>query len=288
MPITTPHHLKKLGIIAGKGLLPATIADLYLMRPENNGVSKKDAVCIAVIDKEADISLISGYNYRSFSIGSVGAILGYFTENNVGDIVIIGGITRPDFRSIKADFVGSRLLARILKEKFLGDDNILKVIADFIESRDFRIISPQELLKASDYEVLYAGKRGAVSRQDKTDIEIGKRILTSLGELDVGQSVIVCDGYVLGIEAAEGTDNLIRRCELLKKNGNKKGGVLVKMSKTGQDLRFDMPTIGPDTIFYLAKHAYNGIAIEKHRVIIAKPDETMELIKKNNLFISYF
>ena len=109
-------------------------------------------------------------------------------------------------------------------------------------------------------------------------------MIKCLGGLDVGQSVIVCDGYVIGIEAAEGTDNLIRRCEYLRKK--EKGGVLVKMSKSEQDMRLDMPVIGPDTVFFLAKHGFNGIAIEKEGVIVIKPEETQKLLNDNGLFLS--
>lgn len=267
---------KKLGIIAGKGLLPSEIAKLYL--------KQGGQVCIAAIDKETDISLIAKHPYKHFSLGSVGSLFEYFTENQVKDVIMIGGINRPDLKSLKVDVIGSVLIAKILKEKFLGDDNVLRVVADFIESKGFKVISPQDLLKIDIYENLYVTKT-IPTKQDKSDIEIGMKVLKQLGSLDVGQSVIVYDSYILGVEAAEGTDNLIRRCELLRKDN--KGGVLVKMSKLGQDTRLDVPTIGPDTIFYLAKHGYNGLAIEKSGVIIVKPEETIELLNKNKLFIKY-
>jgi len=267
---------KKLGIIAGKGLLPSEIAKLHL---KNGG-----SVCIAAIDRDTDISLIANYPYKHFSLGLAGALLEYFTENQVKDIIMIGGVSRPDLKSLKVDIIGSVLMSKILKEKFLGDDNILRVVADFIESKGFRIRSPKNLLKFDLYENTYITKTFP-SKQDKRDIDVGLKLLRNLGDLDVGQSAIVYDGYVLGIEAAEGTDNLIRRCELLRKDN--KGGVLIKMSKSSQDMRLDVPTIGPDTIFYLAKHGYNGVGIEKAGVIIVKPEETIELLNKNKLFISY-
>lgn len=267
---------KKLGVIAGKGLLPSEIAKLYTRQGKQ--------VCIAAIDKETDISLIAKYQYKQFALGSAGSLLEYFTENNVEEIILIGGITRPELKSLKVDVIGSILIAKILKEKFLGDDNVLKVVADFIESKGFKIISPKDLLKTDSYEKLYVTKVVS-SNQDKSDIEMGVKVLEQLGEMDVGQSIVVCNNYILGVEAAEGTDNLIRRCELLRKSN--KGGVLIKVAKSGQDMRLDLPAIGPDTIFYLAKHGYNGLAIERSGVIIVKPEETIELLNKNKLFISY-
>ena len=265
-----------LGIIAGSGLLPSEIADLHLKQGGN--------VYIAALEGETDILHITKYQYKQFPIGSVGALLEYFRENNVKEIIIIGGITRPDLKSVKVDKAGSLLIAKILKEKFLGDDNILKIISDFIESKGFKVISPKTLLELGTYEKLYVSNK-LPSKQDQIDIELGSQVIKSLSNLDIGQSVIIADGYVLGIEAAEGTDALIRRCELLRKT--ERGGVLVKMAKLTQDMRLDLPTIGPDTIFYLAKHGYNGLAIQKSGVIIVKPLETIALLNEHELFIRY-
>ncbi len=271
--LNTPPNL---GIIAGGGLLPSEIASLH----QKLG----GKVFIAALEGEADISSITSYTYKQFPVGSVGALLEYFIENNVKDVIIIGAITRPDLKSIKVDVSGSFLIAKILKEKFLGDDTTLKIISNFIESKGFKVISPTKLLELSNYDGFHK-TNATPSKQDKIDTELGIKTLKSLSNLDIGQSVIVSDGYVLGIEAAEGTDNLIRRCESLRKNN--KGGVLVKMAKLGQDMRLDLPTIGPDTIFYLAKHGYNGLAMEKASVIIVKPTETIDLVNKSGLFISY-
>jgi DUF1009 family protein len=266
-----------LGIIAGGGLLPSEIASLH----QKLG----GKVFIAALEGEADISSITSYTYKQFPIGSVGALLEYFIENNVKEVIIIGAITRPDLKSIKVDVTGSFLIAKILKEKFLGDNTALKIISNFIESKSFKVVSPKKLLELSNYDGFH--KTSATpSKQDKIDTELGIKTLKTLSNLDIGQSVIVSDGYVLGIEAAEGTDNLIRRCEVLRKTAN--GGVLVKMAKSSQDMRLDLPTIGPDTIFYLAKHGYNGLAVEKSGVIIVKPIEVINLLNKSDLFISYF
>jgi len=268
--------INNLGVIAGSGLLPSEIADLHLKQGGN--------VYIAALEGETDILHITKYQYKQFPIGSVGALLEYFRENNVKEIIIIGGITRPDLKSVKVDKAGSLLIAKILKEKFLGDDNILKIISDFIESKGCKVISPKTLLELGTYEKLYVSNK-LPSKQDQIDIELGSQVIKSLSNLDIGQSVIIADGYVLGIEAAEGTDALIRRCELLRKT--ERGGVLVKMAKLTQDMRLDLPTIGPDTIFYLAKHGYNGLAIQKSGVIIVKPAETIALLNEHDLFISY-
>lgn len=263
--------LPVLGIIAGSGKLPSELAHIY------TSCSGKCYVAALDIDFVSDVA-----SSKKFALGSVGAILEYFNESKVENIIIVGGINRPDLKSLKVDMAGSLLIAQILKKKFLGDDNILRIVSDYVESRGFKIISPRDILKLSNYPSSILSLKSP-SNQDCADIELGKKVLLSLGAQDVGQSIIVCDGHVLGIEAAEGTDNLIRRCDLLRKKES--GGVLVKMSKSAQDTRLDIPVIGPDTIFFLAKHLFNGVAIEKNEVIIIDPKETNKLLNESKLFL---
>ncbi|RTK92313.1 MAG: DUF1009 domain-containing protein [Rickettsiales bacterium] len=262
-----------LGIIAGNGELPHEINQIY------NEIGGKCVVAyIGKEDKPWNIK------YQNFAIGSVGNILKYFNEQNVKNIIIVGSIDRPNLKSLKVDLVGSSLLAKIMKMKFLGDDNILRIVSDFIESKGFKVISPQQILKSYDYEKNMITKISP-SSQNLTDINLGCTILRSLGSVDVGQSVIMCNGYTLGIEAAEGTDNLIKRCAILRKIN--KGGVLVKMHKFNQDIRLDTPTIGPQTIINLSENGFNGIAIDKQNVLIVQPKETLKLLNDKKLFLAF-
>lgn len=267
-------NLANLGIIAGNGDLPDEVANIY---------KTQGGKCyIASIDPE---KTYSDFPYQQFALGAVGAILGYFQKNDVENIVIIGGIARPDLKSLKVDMSGTMLLASILKRKIMGDDNILTVISNYIEKKGFKVIAPQEILTMTNYSNNIVSQKQP-SREDMLDIELGRKISSSLGVYDVGQSIIICDRYVLGIEAAEGTDNLIRRCAAFRKSS--KGGVLVKMSKPGQDMRLDVPVIGPQTIRELASYGFKGLAIEQAGVIIVKPEETRKVLDDNELFIVGF
>lgn len=266
---------RNLGIIAGGGHLPAEIARIYTL---NGG-----QCFIATLDVEVFFNLSDKYNCQNFQVGQVGAIIDFFKESAVDDIILIGGIQRPDFKSIKVDIKGSKLMGRIMKNTLLGDDTVLKIVSNFIEEEGFKVIAPTEILKLTNYDNDLVTVNHPNS-QDEKDIEIGKEILSVIGKYDVGQAIIVFNGYVLGIEAAEGTDNLILRSELLRRS--KKGGVLVKMSKPNQDMRLDIPTIGPDTILYLANHGFNGVAIEGKGVIIANPEETKNTAQSLGIFIS--
>jgi DUF1009 family protein len=258
------------GIIAGNGLLPASVAA---------SLTKQNSKCyIAALTGEADPGLYQQYSHRFFSLGMAGSIIEYFNTSNVEHVVLAGGVNRPNLKSLKVDMTGSILLARVLKQKFLGDDNLLKVITGFLEEKGFKIIASHEIL-ASDNIIITTN---IPSSSEIRDIDLGIKLLESIGEMDVGQSVIVEDGYILGIEAAEGTDNLIIRCSHLRKNA--RGGVLIKMAKRNQDTRVDMPTIGPETVEHLASYNYSGLAIKKDQVIVLNPQEVTRLANKYGLF----
>ena len=259
------------GIIAGNGLLPISLANSFI---------KQGGQCyIAALEGEANPVLYKDFTHQFFKIGMVKPIIEYFRKYDVKNIILAGSVNRPNLRSIKVDLMGSRLLARILKQKFLGDDKLLSIVTDFLEEKGFKVVSSYEILRTNNDVMTIA----VPSRIDNTDIELGMKLLDSIGYLDVGQSVIVDNGYIIGIEAAEGTDNLIERCSYLRKNST--GGVLIKMMKKGQDTRIDIPTMGAKTISNLANYGYKGLAIQKDKVIILEIERTIGLANECGLFI---
>jgi len=267
--------LPNLGIIAGKGSLPYLIVNNY---------AKQGGKCyIAAIEDEADIEQIKDFEYKLFKIGMVGATIKYFKEHNVQNIVFVGGINRPNFKNLSVDKTGSLLLFKIIGQKIRGDDNLLRIVADFFEGYGFKIISSSEIYQNQQCDSNIVTNNNPIS-SDKKDIELGMKLLKHLSKFDIGQSVIVEDGYILGIEAAEGTDNLIARCADLRKKPH--GGILIKIPKLGQDDRLDLPTIGIDTIKNLAKYNYSGVAIQKNTVIIAEEERAIALANEHKIFIT--
>lgn len=269
--------LPTLGIIAGNGLLPAELANIY---------TRQGGLCrIIALSGQCDLELIKNFPYEVFYIGNAGSIIDYCYTHEIKDIIFIGGINRPDLKSIKLDFTGSILMAKIIKQKILGDDNILRIIASFFEEKGFNVISAKNILSMNscyrDDILLLTNKSPSCS--DSNDIQLGAKVVASIGALDIGQAAIVENGYVLGVEAAEGTDNLIERCAILRKKAH--GGVLVKMMKPSQDSRIDIPVIGPNTIKIMAKLKYHGIAVQKEGVIIVKQEDTVGLANNYGIFI---
>ncbi|RYE06168.1 MAG: DUF1009 domain-containing protein [Rickettsiaceae bacterium] len=265
-----------LGIIAGGGSLPSEIAKVY----DNLG----GKYYLAAIDESyTNFAGNKNNEYQSFKIGEVKKLINYLKSCNVVDIVFVGNIQRPNISSIKVDMYGAILVAKILQQKLAGDNQILQIVANFFENKGFRVISACKLLNLNQQNKFKTTTIISPNKQDIIDIEIGFKVANTIGLLDIGQAVVIEDGYILGVEAAEGTDQLIERCAQLRKKA--KGGVLVKIMKKNQDKRLDIPTVGTVTIEKLASFGYNGIAIEENNVIIANPKNTIALANELKIFI---
>jgi UDP-2,3-diacylglucosamine hydrolase len=166
-----------------------------------------------------------------------------------------------------------------------GDDVVLRGVARFFEARGFEVlavheIAPRLLAPVGSFSKLQPGP------QDLDDIALGFRVTHALGLFDIGQAAVVARNYVLAVEAAEGTDEMLRRCRDLNRWGfGSRKGVLVKRPKPGQDLRFDLPAIGPNTIELAAEAGLAGIAIEAGSVLVAGLEELVEKADKTGLFL---
>ncbi len=228
---------KKIGIIAGKGTLPKQLIHSLL---ENN--VKPYLVALTDITEKETTEAVETQWCR---ITAVGKIMNFFKENNVKQLVMVGGMKRPSLASLIPDVQGLKLLNRLRKLKTAGDDKLLGTITKFLEENGFEILGVDEVVP----ELL--PQKGVLGRVEPTkenlkDIEYGKHIAHEIGKLDIGQAVIVQNAVTLGVEGIEGTDELITRCGPLQFDGH--GAVLIKIKKPKQDRRIDLPSIGPKTI----------------------------------------
>lgn len=269
-----------IGFVFGGGDLPFEILDFM-----DSDVLQK-SVIVVIAESTQDVVRFEKYRCKMLccvSFAKVGKIIGIFKKYGIIDICFVGGVKKPAFRALSPDLTGILLIWRILRLRNRGDDAVLKTVMRFLEGKKFNILSPSEvnsgMLSTSDVETGMA-----LSEQNASDIEMGAQILRHLSEFDIGQSIVVQDGVVLGIEAAEGTDVLIVRCGLLATN-SKNRPVLIKMAKISQDLRVDMPTIGKDTLNNIAKAGFAGVAIEKDRCLIQSRGSIKKLACDLGLFI---
>jgi DUF1009 family protein len=267
-----------LAIIAGGGTLPSALADA--------AVAQGRAVHVIGIRGEADAK-ISRFPHTWLKWGEVGKLFATLDDQGCRDLVIIGSVSRPDLANVRFDFGAIKNLPFLLGLGVGGDDQVLSSVVRFLEGKGYRVYGAGEVAP----ELLAAeGTLGAKapSPEDRADIEAGFRVVSALGRLDVGQAAVVVKGRVLAVEAAEGTNAMLARCDEMRKGaGRRRGlaGVLVKAPKPGQEERVDLPTIGPETVEMAAQAGLAGIAVAAGRVLIADRDATIAAAGQHGLFL---
>ena len=164
---------------------------------------------------------IERYPHTWIKWGEVGKLFAALDDKGCHDLVIIGGVTRPDLANVKFDLGAIRNLPFIVSLGIGGDDHVLSKVVRFLESKGYRVHGADEVAPE-----LLAGEgtlgESTPSAEDRLDIQTGFQVVSALGRLDVGQAAVVAKGYVLAVEAAEGTDAMLARCAELRKIGRVK------------------------------------------------------------------
>jgi DUF1009 family protein len=265
---------RKLGIIAGGGPLPARVA--AAARASGRGVF------IVGLEGFADPTVLAPWPYEMRRLGAAARIIAALRENGCQDLVMIGPVRRPSLLDLRPDAEGAKLLARVGRAAFAGDDGLLAAVIRVLTEEGFRVIGMQEIMREA---VAPAGvlTRIRPDAQAITDVNRGIRVARVLGAADVGQGCVVQQGLVLAVEAIEGTDAMLARAGLLRRDGI--GGVLVKLLKPGQDRRADLPTIGPQTVRNAAAAGLRGLAFEANATILADREACLAAADAAGLFL---
>lgn len=266
-----------IGIVAGGGSLPREIAEAA--RARGLGVH------VVALEGEAE-SDFGSFAVTRVGIGQLGAMVQALQKAKADRLVIVGRARRPDVLRLKTDLGFWLALPRIIGLMAAGgDDSVLKGVVGFFERRGLAVVGPADVAPGL---VLGEGALGAAlpNAAELDDIALGLETVGMLGPFDIGQGVVVADGRILAIEGAEGTDGMLSRVAALRAApGASAGGVLVKRSKPGQDLRVDMPTIGPDTVTAAAAARLRGIAIEAGRVLAAGRGDLVRRADTAGIFV---
>lgn len=269
----------KLGLIAGGGDLPQAVAqrcdaegrDLYVVR----------------LDGFADPHL-TRWPGDDFGMAQIGAILKALKENGCGAVCLAGIVNRPDFKSLKPDLKGASLLPGIVSAAAKGDDALLRKILSVFEAEGFAVEGADDILGG---ETLPPGPLGALTptKDQLADLKKALHVAEKSGELDIGQGAVVCDGLVLAVEAQEGTDAMLNRvAELpadLRGRPGEPRGALGKAPKPIQDLRVDMPVIGPRTLENAARAGLAGVGGIAGRLILIDRPAVIETADRLGLFV---
>lgn len=222
----------------------------------------------------------SAFNPVRLGYGEVEKFLKILRDNQIKNLVFAGGVTKPNFSALKVDKTGAVLLAKILANKILGDDFVLRAVIGFFEKHGLKIVRVDELLDCvvSQKTTLTLMKP---DQKNLADIELGARAIKHFSQFDVGQSLVVAQRQIIAVEALEGTDEMIARCKNLRRDG-----VLIKMKKYTQTAKADLPTIGVETIKNCAAAGIKGIAIQANSTLILHKDEVIKKADELGLFLT--
>ena len=270
----------KLGVFAGSGDLPMKVAATCVSRSEPFHVIRIAGAAEKSLEK---------FPGDECAIGEIGKMLRILKDENCDAVVFAGVVRRPNFKTVKPDWRGAALLPKVLAAAAKGDGALLNVLVETVESEGLMVIGAEEVtedLTAS------AGPIGNAtpSAENFDDIRKAGDVIRSLGAFDIGQGAVVSNGLVLAVEAAEGTDAMLERCVALNKPNNaaSRSGVLVKRPKPGQELRVDLPVIGPETVKRADAAGLSGIAIEAGVALIIDREEVKRLADEAGLFVYGF
>src|SRR5437667_12105891 len=270
-----------IGLIAAGGVMPFAVADSLVARGLNPVLFALKGAC--------DPVRVERFRHHWISVGQVGRAVKLFRSENCRDLVFIGTLVRPALSEIRLDWGTLRVIGRVWAAFRGGDDHLLSGIGRILEQDGFRMVGIKDvapdLLMPEGCLTLKSPDENAVA-----DIAKGRDVLRALSPFDIGQAAVVIDGHVVGVEDIEGTDGLLARVARLRAEGRIRAaagrGVLVKAPKRGQDLRFDLPTVGPRTVEGAVKAGLGGIAIIAGNTIVVEPQAMIETADAAGLFVT--
>ena len=223
------------------------------------------------------------YNCKIFELNKILSIL---KLNNIKSIVFLGKIFRPNLSEFKNDGIVEKYIPQLINAFKKGDSSILNTVIDIFRGYKYSIISPFKYCDTFNFSKESVSHK--ILKDDLIDINKSIKLLNALSKFDNAQSVVSVNGYIIGIEAVEGTDALLKRAYNLRKNLNQlenKSGFLTKIPKKNQSKLIDLPVIGPKTLNLINKANLKGVAIDYKNTIIYKREEVLKLKKKYQLKI---
>jgi len=268
-------NLEPIAIFAGRGNLPQMlIADCQ---------KKNRKFILFLLEGEKYEIDYSAFNPTKICYGEVEKFLKILHENQIRNLVFIGAVTKPNFSALKVDKKGAILLAKIVANKILGDDAVLRTVMKFLEKEGLKFVAIDQLLDCviSTKSTL---TRLSADKENLDDIALGVKAIKTFSQFDVGQSVIIAQKQIIAVEALEGTDAMISRCKNLQVDYKQKA-VLVKMKKRNQSMKADLPAIGVATVKNCAANGISGIAIQANSTLVLEKDEVIKTANELGLFL---
>ena len=260
-----------LGIIAGNGVYPRLVADAA----RKAGVKK---IVAAAFTGETDPALAKHVDpVEWMRVGQLSRLLKFFREQDIHHAIMAGQIAPGNLFDLRPDWKALLVLAK-LKQR--NAESIFAAIADELAKVDVDLLPATTFLEGSLAPTgLIAGSK--LSRREREDVDLGWNTAKEIARLNTGQTVIVKNGTVVAVEALEGTNEAIRRGGALAR----KGAVMVKVAKPNQDMRFDVPVVGVETIRIAATSKLRVIAIESGKTLLLERDAIIDLAERAKISI---
>ena len=260
-----------LGIIAGNGVYPRLVADAA----RKAGVKK---IVAAAFTGETDPALAKHVDpVEWMRVGQLSRLLKFFREQDIHHAIMAGQIAPGNLFDLRPDWKALLVLAK-LKQR--NAESIFAAIADELAKVDVDLLAATTFLEDSLAPTgLIAGSK--LSRREREDVDLGWNTAKEIARLNTGQTVIVKNGTVVAVEALEGTNEAIRRGGALAR----KGAVMVKVAKPNQDMRFDVPVVGVETIRIAATSKLRVIAIESGKTLLLERDAIIDLAERAKISI---
>ncbi|MEQ1669852.1 MAG: UDP-2,3-diacylglucosamine diphosphatase LpxI [Hyphomicrobium sp.] len=278
-PLSEPLRI---GIVAGGGSLPVEIA---------RSVEARGGFVHAVMIEGQAQGALRTFSHTDASWAEVGKAIKSFKRAGIKDIVLVGRMVRPRFKTAKPDFGFLRSLPAVLRIfRAGGDDAVLRAVIEMFERRGLKVRGVGEVapeLLVGDGPMTDLGP----SETDDADIALGMALIGALGRHDIGQAAVISQGQIEAIEGAEGTDRMVARVAERRRLAAgdpliRSRGVLIKRPKPGQDLRVDLPAIGPDTVQQVADARLSGIAAMSGYVLAASRFELISAAERQRVFVA--
>lgn len=271
----------RVGIIAGGGSLPVEVAESLVRQGNSPFIVLVDGE----VDREADFA---AYEQATLALEDIGLLLPLLKRRGISHLVLAGEIRRrPQLARIRPTFGLLAIIPSVIVALARGDDGLLKVLTRGLEKRGITVVGAHQIvpdLAAAEGTLTAAGPR----QSDWRDIEAGRAAAKAIGALDIGQAAVAIGGRAIALEGIEGTKGLLERTRELRGHGRLAGktrGVLVKCAKPGQELRADLPSIGPQTVEAAHAAGLAGIAVEAGRSLILEGPTTLSRANALGLFI---
>lgn len=247
----------RLGIIAARGPLPLQLVQAAQKKGETPFIISLKGQCDHSFDGVETVQL---------PVGKVGAITEHLKAASCDRLALVGQFKRPSIADISFDKAGLALMGRLM---LTGDDAALRIVASYFAEQGIIVVATADYLPDSVLPHHFVSAREITSGEVRA-IRHACQVLDRLGDMDVGQSVIVQQHRVLAIEGAEGTNQMIARAAPFI-DSSQPDAVFVKLAKSGQDINLDMPVFGLDTLHHLQQAGISAICLDGGRLMLADP-----------------